>query len=340
MTDQTLPTDAQIKAALAAVAGRPSVTDVYYVACGGSYSIMLPNQYAMDRHATSLAGHALNAAEFLARNPARLGASSVVILCSHSGTTPETVEAAKFARAKGARTIALTNLAGSPLDEAAEFTVLYRHAPKTFAPDHSPAVLARLTFGILATREGSGLATKIDTALAQLPALVAKANDLLGKNLSDVLPPDQAQQYLRLIHETLRTGHTQTLEYEIRTLEGLRQFEGRTQPLGVPVQGDKAVVLLARDLDLGGNILHQRHDRGHLASLVRQRGVEPFAVHLGAILAHETGLRAVLGLLARLQALKGQWKAVIGRRQCQHFSQQPAFQPGHMQPSHQLHRPL
>lgn len=79
-------------------------------------------------------------------------------------------------------------------------------------------------------------------------ALVANANELLGKHLSDVLPPDQAQQYLRLIYETLRTGHTQTLEYEIRTLEGLRQFEGRTQPLGVPVQGGEAVVLLARDI--------------------------------------------------------------------------------------------
>ncbi|AYM97310.1 EAL domain-containing protein [Acidovorax sp. 1608163] len=79
-------------------------------------------------------------------------------------------------------------------------------------------------------------------------ALVASAKDLLGKQLSDVLPPDQTQLYLRLIHETLRTGRTQTLEYEIRTLDGLRQFEGRTQPLGVPVQGDKAVVLLARDI--------------------------------------------------------------------------------------------
>ncbi|PIF89419.1 PAS domain S-box-containing protein/diguanylate cyclase (GGDEF)-like protein [Acidovorax sp. 62] len=79
-------------------------------------------------------------------------------------------------------------------------------------------------------------------------ALVASAKDLLGKQLSDVLPPDQTQLYLRLIQETLRTGHTQTLEYEIRTLDGLRQFEGRTQPLGVPVQGDKAVVLLARDI--------------------------------------------------------------------------------------------
>ena len=79
-------------------------------------------------------------------------------------------------------------------------------------------------------------------------ALVANANELLGKHLSDVLPPDQAQQYLRLICETLRTGRTQTLEYEIRTLEGPRQFEGRTQPLGVPVQGGEAVVLLARDI--------------------------------------------------------------------------------------------
>ena len=79
-------------------------------------------------------------------------------------------------------------------------------------------------------------------------ALVANANDLLGKHLSDVLPADQAQRYLELIHETLRTGRTQTLEYEICTLDGVRQFEGRTQPLGVPVQGQEAVVLLARDI--------------------------------------------------------------------------------------------
>ena len=36
--------------------------------------------------------------------------------------------------------------------------------------------------------------------------------------------------------------------YEICTLDGVRQFEGRTQPLGVPVQGQEAVVLLARDI--------------------------------------------------------------------------------------------
>jgi fructoselysine 6-phosphate deglycase len=132
MTDKPFPTEAQIAAALAAAKARPELTEIYFVACGGSYALMLPNQYAVDRHAKTIAGHALNAAEFLARNPARLGPSSAVILCSHSGTTPETVEAARFARSKGALTIALTNLPGSPLDQAVEFPVYYTHAPKTF----------------------------------------------------------------------------------------------------------------------------------------------------------------------------------------------------------------
>ena len=99
MTDKPFPTEAQIAADLAAAKARPALTEIYFVACGGSYSIKMPVQYAVDRHGRSIAGHALNAGEFVARNPARLGASSVVILCSDSGTTPETVEAARFARA-------------------------------------------------------------------------------------------------------------------------------------------------------------------------------------------------------------------------------------------------
>lgn len=175
MTDQPFPTEAQTAAALDAARARPELTEIYFVACGGSYALMLPNQYAVDRHAKTIAGHALNAAEFLARNPARLGPTSAVILCSHSGTTPETVEAAQFARSKGALTIALTNLPGSPLDLAVEYPVYYTHAPKSFAPDHSAAVMARLTFGIMDVREGNPLAAKVKTALDALPALIDTA---------------------------------------------------------------------------------------------------------------------------------------------------------------------
>ena len=55
------------------------------------------------------------------REPKALGPDSVVITCSHSGNTPETVKATEVARAKGATTIALSNLVDSPLWKAAEY---------------------------------------------------------------------------------------------------------------------------------------------------------------------------------------------------------------------------
>ncbi|RGP35257.1 SIS domain-containing protein [Pseudotabrizicola alkalilacus] len=173
MLTETITT--QITNALKAVADCGTVTDIFYVACGGSYALMLPNQYAVERESSSIAGQALNAAEFKARAPKRLGKGSVVILCSHSGTTPETVEAAKIARAAGALTISLTHVPGSPLDEASEHTINYTHAPMSMSAEHSPAVLARLTFGILAAREGSKLVVDIDAGLAKIGGIVDKA---------------------------------------------------------------------------------------------------------------------------------------------------------------------
>lgn len=79
-------------------------------------------------------------------------------------------------------------------------------------------------------------------------ALAAAAPQLIGKRMHEVLPPGQADLFLELIHETLRSGQTHSLEYEMQTLSGLRRFEGRTQPLGVKVGGQAAVVFLARDI--------------------------------------------------------------------------------------------
>lgn len=175
MPENTVLTDQLVQAAIAAAVARQNVTDIYFVACGGSYALMFPNQYAVDRLGKGIAGHALNAAEFKARSPARLGKGSVVILCSLSGTTPETVEAAKFARAAGALTISLTSGVGSPLDEASEHTVFYKHEPLTFKLDHAGAVLARLTFGILAQREASKESNEVLAAISRMPELIDRA---------------------------------------------------------------------------------------------------------------------------------------------------------------------
>ena len=79
-------------------------------------------------------------------------------------------------------------------------------------------------------------------------ALVASASVLVGQRLHDVLPAEQAERFMQLIRDTLQSGQTHSVEYEMQTLSGLRQFEGRTQPLGVQVGGQAAVVFLALDI--------------------------------------------------------------------------------------------
>ncbi|PJI96355.1 PAS domain S-box-containing protein/diguanylate cyclase (GGDEF)-like protein [Acidovorax sp. 69] len=79
-------------------------------------------------------------------------------------------------------------------------------------------------------------------------ALAASAPQLIGKTLHEVLPQEQADRFMALIQDTLRSGETHTLEYEMQTLSGQREFEGRTQPLGVKAGGHAAVVFLARDI--------------------------------------------------------------------------------------------
>ena len=103
----------QIKTAVEAVASRKEVNEVYFVACGGSQAVLMAGQYLFDKE-SSVPSHVYTANEFVYDTPKNLCEKSVVISCSHSGNTPETVAATKLARSKGAITICLSNLEGSP----------------------------------------------------------------------------------------------------------------------------------------------------------------------------------------------------------------------------------
>lgn len=79
-------------------------------------------------------------------------------------------------------------------------------------------------------------------------ALAAPAPQLLGRRLHEVLPPPQADRFMDLIHATLRSGQTESIEYVMETLSGPRHFEGRARPLGTRVNGQANVLFLARDI--------------------------------------------------------------------------------------------
>ena len=124
------------------------VKNFYFVACGGSMALLYPAYYFYDREIENPSA-IYSSNEFVLRAPKALGKGSVVILCSHSGNTPETVKAAEFAREKGALTIAFSNLVDSPLWKAAEFPIHYDYGADAIASEGNNGMLYRLVFGIL-----------------------------------------------------------------------------------------------------------------------------------------------------------------------------------------------
>lgn len=137
----------QLKAAIEAVKTR-EVKNFYFLACGGSMATLTPAQYIFDRE-TEIPSAVYSSNEFILRAPKALGKKSVVITCSHSGNTPETVRATEVAREKGALTISLSHLVDSPLWKATEFGLHYDWGTEARAEENNYGILYRLIFGIL-----------------------------------------------------------------------------------------------------------------------------------------------------------------------------------------------
>lgn len=182
--------------ALAALQGK-RISHVFLVGCGGSLSIMMAGKYFLDRHSGSLASDSYNADEFVRRDPRRLTAGAVVILCSQTGATKETVRAARHARARGAVTIGMTLDPKSPLAEAVDQVVGYQASYTTGVPIDSAfsnyGVLYMLLAGLLDQAEGSELLPPLLASLQELQPAIERAHRRYG-GLFDAFAPSFADQ--------------------------------------------------------------------------------------------------------------------------------------------------
>jgi glucosamine--fructose-6-phosphate aminotransferase (isomerizing) len=98
---------------------------VYVVACGTSYHAGMVAKYGIE-HWARIGVEVEIASEFRYRDPI-LTRSTVVIAISQSGETADTIAAAEYARAQGARVVAVTNIVGSTLARTAD-AVIYTRA--------------------------------------------------------------------------------------------------------------------------------------------------------------------------------------------------------------------
>lgn len=81
---------------------RGAIEEVYWVACGGSLIDLLPAHMLLEREARHIVSGAYTAREFCIAAPKRLGEHSLVVACSHSGNTPEVLDACHLACERGA----------------------------------------------------------------------------------------------------------------------------------------------------------------------------------------------------------------------------------------------
>lgn len=72
---------------------------------------------------------------------------------------------------------------------------------------------------------------------------VMSSSDMVGENLSDFLPLDIVQQRMHYVEEALRTGQTQTYDYEL-TWNGETTYE----EVRIAVSGENEVVTIIRDI--------------------------------------------------------------------------------------------
>ncbi len=133
--------------AFAADVVRRGLRDVYLLGSGGGLLTHEGLQYLLERRATRFPTFAISANEFIYRDPARLGEGSLAVLASNTGTTPEVVEAAKFAKQRGATVAAVTRYADTPLSQAAD--VAWSYDDETGVGDPKGIQLALLGLALL-----------------------------------------------------------------------------------------------------------------------------------------------------------------------------------------------
>lgn len=182
--------DAGVVVALSAL-DTASIKHVFFIACGGSLSIMYPAKFLLDQH-SPLPSDVCNAAEFVARAPRSLDENSLVVLCSMTGTTKETTAAAEFARSKGASTVGLTVDPASPLAKAVDHVVSFEAPYTTGVPidakDSNYSRIYQIVMGLVALTGGEDLTKTLIDSLHALQPAIDRAHMAFAPTFEDYAP--------------------------------------------------------------------------------------------------------------------------------------------------------
>jgi len=97
------------------------IENVFLIGSGGTAALQYPLKYLFDCESL-LTAFLHTAGEFVLMHPRQLTSASLAVFVSDSGTTAETVAAARYAKQRGATTVSFVSQAESPLGELTDYT--------------------------------------------------------------------------------------------------------------------------------------------------------------------------------------------------------------------------
>lgn len=152
-----------------------NITHVYWVACGGSVIDLYPAHCLINATSPSMTSSIHTAAEFCALPPAALGRDSLVVTCSHSGGTPETIEATCLGRDRGAFVLTMTNRPGSAIDTGEWPCWAYQWEDDTPQSERPAGFSLALAADLMAAQDGYEGVGALGQGLRQLDGIIASA---------------------------------------------------------------------------------------------------------------------------------------------------------------------
>jgi fructoselysine-6-P-deglycase FrlB-like protein len=151
------------------------IDQVYWVACGGSLIDLYPAHFLVQTEGVSVTSGAYTAEEFNLYAPKRLGENSLVVVCSHSGKTPECLRAVEVARSKGAPVVVQTDDGDSPIAKTDSVVWVYPWGDDVPVAEVPAGISLLLATRLLEDRDGWVLGDEMREGIRLMDGILAES---------------------------------------------------------------------------------------------------------------------------------------------------------------------